>query len=125
MFLFSKFFTTQVLIAFVRPYNFLIVPSTKTYVQIQGLAWSAILVGMVAESASLGTKDSLGPLKTLTAASVINWFGGILLCSVFNYGIPVAAWAMMISKVIFGPIMARIQCFYYDHSFIQRSYPDF
>lgn len=44
-------------------------------------------------------KDSLGPLKALAVASVVNGFGDILLCCVFNFGIAGAAWATMVSQV--------------------------
>ncbi|XP_078446130.1 MATE efflux family protein isoform X2 [Wolffia australiana] len=107
MFLLTKFFTMQVLTAFVGADNLHIIPAASTYVQIRGLAWPAILIGMVAQSASLGMKDSLGPLKALAVASAVNGFGDILLCSVFNYGIAGAAWATMVSQVIAGYMMAR------------------
>ncbi|CAA6673678.1 unnamed protein product [Spirodela intermedia] len=107
MFVFTKFFSTQVLTAFIGPENFHIVPAASTYVQIRGLAWPAILVGMVAQSASLGMKDSLGPLKALAVASAVNGFGDILLCCVFNFGIAGAAWATMVSQVIAGYMMGR------------------
>lgn len=48
---------------------------------------------------SLGMKDSWGPLKALVAASVVNGFGDILLCTVLGYGIAGAAWATMVSQV--------------------------
>ncbi|CAA7410919.1 unnamed protein product [Spirodela intermedia] len=107
MLVFTKFFSTQVLTAFIGPENFHIVPAASTYVQIRGLAWPAILVGMVAQSASLGMKDSLGPLKALAVASAVNGFGDILLCCVFNFGIAGAAWATMVSQVIAGYMMGR------------------
>jgi len=42
-------------------------------------------------------KDSLGPLKSLAAATVINIIGCIVLCNWLGYGIVGAAWATMIS----------------------------
>lgn len=45
-------------------------------------------------------KDSWGPLKALTVASVINGFGDIFLCCFCGYGIAGAAWATMISQVL-------------------------
>ena len=59
---------------------------------------------------SLGMKDSLGPLKALVAASVVNGFGDILLCCVFNYGIAGAAWATMISQVCHHLIIVLSPC---------------
>lgn len=48
---------------------------------------------------SLGMKDSWGPLKALAAASAVNGFGDIVLCSFLGYGIAGAAWATMASQV--------------------------
>jgi Na+-driven multidrug efflux pump len=45
-------------------------------------------------------KDSWGPLKALTVASVINGFGDIFLCCFCGYGIAGAAWATMLSQVL-------------------------
>ncbi|KAL5976514.1 Multi antimicrobial extrusion (MATE) [Asimina triloba] len=56
---------------FTGPKNSHIVPAANTYVQIRGLAWPATLVGLVAQSASLGMKDSWGPLKALLVASLV------------------------------------------------------
>ncbi|RVW93335.1 Protein detoxification 46, chloroplastic [Vitis vinifera] len=72
---------------------------------IRGLAWPAVLVGWVAQSASLGMKDSWGPLKALAVASAINGIGDIVLCSFLGYGIAGAAWATMVSQVIAGYMM--------------------
>ena len=49
--------------------------------------------------ASLGMKDSWGPLKALAVASAINGIGDIVLCSFLGYGIAGAAWATMVSQV--------------------------
>ncbi|XP_038972318.1 protein DETOXIFICATION 46, chloroplastic isoform X2 [Phoenix dactylifera] len=100
MFLFTRLLGPQVLAAFTGSENMHIVPSANTYIQIRGFAWPAVLVGMVAQSASLGMKDSWGPLKALAAASAINGFGDILLCFVFGFGIAGAAWATMLSQVV-------------------------
>ncbi|XP_077246436.1 MATE efflux family protein [Tasmannia lanceolata] len=105
MLFFTKFLGTQILTAFTGPKNFHMVPAANTYVQIRGLAWPAVLVGMVAQSASLGMKDSWGPLKALAVASVVNGVGDILLCSVLGYGIAGAAWATMVSQVIAAVMM--------------------
>ncbi|KAF5807150.1 putative polysaccharide biosynthesis protein [Helianthus annuus] len=74
--------------------------ASDTYVQIRGLEWLTILVGWVAQSASLGMKDSWGPLKALVVASVINGICDVVLCSFFGYGIAGAAWATMASQVV-------------------------
>ncbi|KAJ9132808.1 hypothetical protein P3X46_033641 [Hevea brasiliensis] len=72
---------------------------------IRGLAWPAILIGWVAQSASLGMKDSWGPLKALIVASAINGIGDILLCRFLDYGIAGAAWATMVSQVVAAYMM--------------------
>ncbi|GFY94443.1 MATE efflux family protein [Actinidia rufa] len=73
--------------------------------RIRGLAWPAVLVGWVAQSASLGMKDSWGPLKALAVASAVNGIGDIVLCTFLGYGIAGAAWATMVSQVIAGYMM--------------------
>ncbi|XP_059446448.1 protein DETOXIFICATION 46, chloroplastic-like isoform X2 [Corylus avellana] len=105
MLLFTKFFGSWALTAFTGPKNAHVVPAANTYVQIRGLAWPAILIGWVAQSASLGMKDSWGPLKALAVASVVNGIGDIVLCSFLGYGIAGAAWATMASQVIAGYMM--------------------
>ncbi|KAK4539054.1 hypothetical protein RGQ29_032012 [Quercus rubra] len=59
MLLFTQFLGPWALTAFAGPKNVHIVPAASKYVQIRGLAWPAILFGLVAQSASLGMKDSL------------------------------------------------------------------
>ncbi|KAJ9704233.1 hypothetical protein PVL29_002682 [Vitis rotundifolia] len=98
MLLFTKFLGAWALNVFTGPKNAHIVPAANVYVQIRGLAWPAILVGWVAQSASLGMKDSWGPLKALAVASAINGIGDIVLCSFLGYGIAGAAWATMVSQ---------------------------
>ncbi|XP_028548986.1 protein DETOXIFICATION 46, chloroplastic isoform X2 [Dendrobium catenatum] len=100
MFLFTKLFGSQILTAFSGSGNVHLVSAANSYIQIRGLAWPAILVGMVAQSASLGMKDSWGPLKALTVASAVNGLGDVILCSICGYGIAGAAWATMFSQVI-------------------------
>uniref|UniRef100_A0A0E0CE33 Protein DETOXIFICATION n=1 Tax=Oryza meridionalis TaxID=40149 RepID=A0A0E0CE33_9ORYZ len=107
MFLFTKVFGTQVLTAFTGSGNYDIISAANTYAQIRGFAWPAVLVGLVAQSASLGMKDSWGPLKALAAASVINGVGDVLLCSVCGYGIAGAAWATMVSQIVAAFMMMR------------------
>ncbi|KAH1099071.1 hypothetical protein J1N35_015992 [Gossypium stocksii] len=105
MLFFTKFFGSWALTAFTGPNNAHIVPAANTYVQIRGLAWPALLVGWVAQSASLGMKDSWGPLKALAVASAVNGIGDIVLCSFLGYGIAGAAWATMVSQVVAGYMM--------------------
>ncbi|XP_038710965.1 protein DETOXIFICATION 46, chloroplastic-like [Tripterygium wilfordii] len=105
MLLFTKFFGPWMLTAFTGPKNLDIVPAANTYVQIRGLAWPAVLVGWVAQSASLGMKDPWGPLKALAVASAINGIGDVVLCSLLGYGIAGAAWATMVSQVVAGYMM--------------------
>uniref|UniRef100_A0A0D3EZZ7 Protein DETOXIFICATION n=1 Tax=Oryza barthii TaxID=65489 RepID=A0A0D3EZZ7_9ORYZ len=107
MFLFTKLFGTQVLTAFTGSGNYDIISAANTYAQIRGFAWPAVLVGLVAQSASLGMKDSWGPLKALAAASVINGVGDLLLCSVCGYGIAGAAWATMVSQIVAAFMMMQ------------------
>jgi Na+-driven multidrug efflux pump len=59
-----------------------------------------MLIGWVAQSASLGMKDSWGSLKALAVAGAINAVGDVVLCSFFSYGIAGAAWATMVSQVV-------------------------
>ncbi|KAJ0010216.1 hypothetical protein Pint_34788 [Pistacia integerrima] len=107
MFMFTRFFGSWALTAFAGPKNVHIVPAANTYVQIRGLAWPAVLVGLVAQSASLGMKDSWGPLKALAAATVINGVGDIVLCLFMGYGIAGAAWATMVSQVVAAYMMVE------------------
>nr|GMD08652.1 protein DETOXIFICATION 46, chloroplastic-like [Ipomoea batatas] len=105
MLFFTILFGPWGLTAFTGARNAEIITAANTYVQIRGLAWPAILVGLVTQSASLGMKDSWGPLKALAAASVINGVGDIVLCRFFNYGIAGAAWATMVSQVVAAYMM--------------------
>ncbi|XP_040364861.1 protein DETOXIFICATION 46, chloroplastic isoform X2 [Rosa chinensis] len=105
MLLFTRFFGSWALTAFTGSKNAEIIAAANTYVQIRGFAWPALLVGWVAQSASLGMKDSWGPLKALAVASVINGVGDALLCSYLGYGIAGAAWATMVSQVVAGYMM--------------------
>nr|WKY32456.1 EDS5 [Camptotheca acuminata] len=105
MLLFMRFLGAWALTAFTGPKNAHIVPAANTYVQIRGLAWPAVLVGWVAQSASLGMKDSWGPLKALAVASTINVIGHVVLCSFLGYGIAGAAWATMVSQVVAAYMM--------------------
>ncbi|KAL9686369.1 hypothetical protein QQ045_023826 [Rhodiola kirilowii] len=100
MLLFTKFFGKWALTAFAGSKNASIIPAANKYVQIRGLAWPAILIGWVAQSASLGLKDSWGPLKALVVASTLNIIGHVVLCTFLGYGIAGAAWATMTSQVI-------------------------
>ncbi|XP_010472115.1 PREDICTED: protein DETOXIFICATION 46, chloroplastic [Camelina sativa] len=105
MMLFTRLFGTRALTAFTGVKNADIVPAANTYVQIRGLAWPAVLIGWVAQSASLGMKDSWGPLKALAVASVINGVGDVVLCTFLGYGIAGAAWATMVSQVVAAYMM--------------------
>ncbi|KAJ6716840.1 PROTEIN DETOXIFICATION 46 CHLOROPLASTIC [Salix koriyanagi] len=105
MLVFTRFFGSWALTAFSGPKNAQILPAANTYVQIRGLAWPAVLVGWVAQSASLGMKDSWGPLKALAVSSAVNGVGDVVLCSFLGYGIAGAAWATMVSQVIAGYMM--------------------
>ncbi|XP_072979023.1 protein DETOXIFICATION 46, chloroplastic [Typha angustifolia] len=107
MFLFTRLLGPRILAGFAGPENFHIISAANTYAQIRGFAWPAVLVGMVAQSASLGMKDSWGPLKALTVASVINGIGDIFLCCVCGYGIAGAAWATMLSQIIAAFMMMQ------------------
>ncbi|BBM97273.1 protein MpEDS5 [Marchantia polymorpha subsp. ruderalis] len=107
MMLIIEIFSTNLLQAFVGVKNYSIIPAARTYVQIRALAWPIVLVGMVSQSASLGMKDSWGPLKVLAIASGVNLVGDIVLCSFFHYGIAGAAWATMASQYIAGLLMLK------------------
>ncbi|GMJ12736.1 EDS5 HOMOLOGUE [Hibiscus trionum] len=101
----TMFFGSWALTAFSGPNNAHLVPAGNAYVQIRGLAWPAVLVGWVAQSASLGMKDSWGPLKALAVSSVINGVGDVVLCMFLGYGIAGAAWATMVSQVVAAYMM--------------------
>ncbi|KAH9611536.1 hypothetical protein KSS87_007625 [Heliosperma pusillum] len=100
MLVFTKLFGAAALTAFTGAKNAHLVPAGNTYIQIRALAWPAILVGWIAQSASLGMKDSMGPLKALVVASVVNGVGDVVLCMFLGYGIAGAAWATAASQVI-------------------------
>ncbi|XP_002878546.2 LOW QUALITY PROTEIN: protein DETOXIFICATION 46, chloroplastic [Arabidopsis lyrata subsp. lyrata] len=105
MMVFTRLFGSWALTAFTGVKNAEIVPAANTYVQIRGLAWPAVLIGWVAQSASLGMKDSWGPLKALAVASAINGVGDVVLCTFLGYGIAGAAWATMVSQVVAAYMM--------------------
>ncbi|KAI3728865.1 hypothetical protein L6452_17510 [Arctium lappa] len=105
MLFFTRFRGEWALSAFAGAKNAHMISAANTYVQIRGLAWPAVLVGWVAQSASLGMKDSWGPLKALAVASVINGIGDVVLCLYLGYGIAGAAWATMVSQVVAGFMM--------------------
>ncbi|XP_018815340.2 protein DETOXIFICATION 46, chloroplastic-like [Juglans regia] len=105
MLLFTQFLGPWALTAFAGPKNVHMVPVASKYVQIRGLAWPAVLFGLVAQSASLGMKDSLGPLKALVVASAVNGVGHVVLCSMLHYGITGAAWATMASQLVAAYMM--------------------
>ncbi|KAG4973769.1 hypothetical protein JHK87_030590 [Glycine soja] len=107
MLLFTRLFGAAIITAFTGPKNVHVVPAASNYVKIRGLASPALLVGWVAQSASLGMKDSLGPLKALAAATVINVAGCVLLCTYLGYGIVGAAWATMVSQVVASYMMIQ------------------
>ncbi|KAG4988339.1 hypothetical protein JHK82_030683 [Glycine max] len=52
MLLFSRLFGASLITAFTGPKNAHVVPAASNYVKIRGLAWPALLVGWVAQSAS-------------------------------------------------------------------------
>lgn len=107
MFIFTRFWGEWALTAFTGAKNVEIISSANTYVQIRGLAWPAVLIGWVGQSASLGMKDSWGPLKALSVATAINGIGDVVLCSFLGYGIAGAAWATMASQVVAAYMMVE------------------
>ncbi|XP_060176146.1 LOW QUALITY PROTEIN: protein DETOXIFICATION 46, chloroplastic-like [Lycium barbarum] len=107
MFFITRLFGIRALTSFTGAKNIQIINSANTYIQIRGLAWPALLVGWVAQSASLGMKDSWGPLKALAVATVVNGIGDIVLCRIFSYGIAGAAWATMVSQVVAAYMMIQ------------------
>ncbi|KAI9128350.1 hypothetical protein K1719_001343 [Acacia pycnantha] len=107
MLLFTQFLGGWALTAFTGPKNIQIVPVASKYVQIRGLAWPAVLYGLVAQSASLGMKDSWGPLKALVIASAVNGIGHLVLCSFLQYGLAGAAWATLASQIVAAYMMVE------------------
>ncbi|XP_074325034.1 protein DETOXIFICATION 46, chloroplastic-like [Apium graveolens] len=107
MFFFTRFWGEWALTAFTGAKNVEVISSANTYVQVRGLAWPAVLIGWVGQSASLGMKDSWGPLKALAVATLINGIGDVVLCSFLGYGIAGAAWATMASQVVAAYMMVE------------------
>ncbi|KAI4297658.1 hypothetical protein L6164_037540 [Bauhinia variegata] len=105
MLLFTQILGPWALTGFAGSKNLHIVPVASKYVQIRGLAWPAVLYGLVAQSASLGMKDSWGPLKALVVASSVNGVGHIILCNFLQYGITGAAWATLVSQIVASYMM--------------------
>ncbi|XP_022947240.1 protein DETOXIFICATION 46, chloroplastic-like isoform X2 [Cucurbita moschata] len=101
----TKLFGSVALTAFAGPKNADVIPAANRYIQIRGLAWPAVLTGWVAQSASLGMKDSWGPLKALAVASIVDGIGHLVLCTFLGYGIVGAAWSTMASQVIAAYMM--------------------
>ncbi|CAA0827675.1 MATE efflux family protein 4- chloroplastic [Striga hermonthica] len=107
MLLFTKLYGRWALTVFTGAKNADIITAANKYVQIRGLVWPAWLVGWVAQSASLGMKDSWGPVKALAVASAINGVGDIVLCRFLGFGIAGAAWATMVSQAVAAFMMIR------------------
>ncbi|XP_021889320.1 protein DETOXIFICATION 46, chloroplastic [Carica papaya] len=107
MLLATRLFGLWALTAFTGPKNVDLVPAANEYIQIRGLAWPAVLVGFIAQSASLGMKDSWGPLKALAVATAINGIGDVVLCRFLGFGIAGAAWATMVSQVVAAYMMIQ------------------
>ncbi|KAK1572293.1 hypothetical protein Q3G72_030298 [Acer saccharum] len=105
MLLFTQFLGPWALTGFAGPKNVHIVPVASKYVKIRGLSWPALLYGLVAQSASLGMKDSIGPLKALVVATTVNGIGHLILCSWLGFGITGAAWSTMTSQLISAYMM--------------------
>eukprot|EP00250_Pteridium_aquilinum_P015493 c22614_g1_i2 orf=301-2181(+) len=107
MFLLTGAFAEPLLKNFAGPQNVGIVSAAFSYVKIRGFAWPAVLVNMVAQSASLGMKDSWGPLKVLAVSFFMNLFGDILFCTYLGQGIAGAAWTTMVSQYVACFLMLR------------------
>ncbi|CAI0378230.1 unnamed protein product [Linum tenue] len=102
---FIKFYGAWALTAFAGPKNSHIVAVSNGYIQIRALAWPAVLVGLVAQGASLGMKDSLRPMKALAIGGVLNAIGDVVLCNMLGYGIRGAAFAAIISQFVAAYVM--------------------
>lgn len=107
MFVLTTVFAKPFLRNFVGPQNAGLVSAAFSYVQIRSFAWPIVIVGMVAQSASLGMQDSWAPLKVLAVASLVNLVGDILLCTFLGQGIAGAAWATTVSQYIAGFLMLQ------------------
>ncbi|XP_021753512.1 protein DETOXIFICATION 46, chloroplastic-like [Chenopodium quinoa] len=105
LFLLTKGFGEWALTAFVGAKNMNLVSAANSYLQLRALAWPAILVGYVTQSASLGMKDSLGPLKALLIATALSGIGDIVLCVFLNYGIAGVALATAASQIVAANVM--------------------
>ncbi|KAG0590386.1 hypothetical protein KC19_1G095400 [Ceratodon purpureus] len=102
----TEVWVTELLQAFVGAQNYDLIPAARVYVQIRALAWPAVLVSLVSQSASLAMMDSKNPLKVLVIGSLFNLVGDIALCSFLGYGIAGAAWATIVAQYVAGILMA-------------------
>ncbi|CAO2814994.1 unnamed protein product [Amaranthus hypochondriacus] len=108
MLLLTKGFGERAVTAFVGVKNVHIVPAANSYIQIRALAWPAILIGSIAQSASLAMKDSLGPVKALLIAIVLKGIGDVVLCTFLGNGIAGAAWATAIAQIVAAYMMIDV-----------------
>ncbi|XP_024371604.1 protein DETOXIFICATION 46, chloroplastic isoform X2 [Physcomitrium patens] len=102
----TEVWVNELLQAFVGPQNYDLIPAARIYVQIRALAWPAVLVSLVSQSASLAMMDSKNPLKVLVIGSLFNLVGDVVLCSFLGYGIAGAAWATIVAQYVAGILMA-------------------
>ncbi|XP_002991913.2 protein DETOXIFICATION 46, chloroplastic isoform X1 [Selaginella moellendorffii] len=114
MLVLMELYATPLLQGFLKSQNSFLVSPAATYVKIRALSWPAMLVGMVAQSAILGMKDSWSPLKVLAIAGAINAVGDILLCSYLGCGIAGAAWATSFAQYVAVVLMLK--------SLVQKGY---
>lgn len=102
----TEVWVTELLQAFVGAQNYDLIPAARVYVQIRALAWPAVLVSLVSQSASLAMMDSKNPLKVLFIGSLFNLVGDVALCTFLGYGIAGAAWATIVAQYVAGILMA-------------------
>ncbi|XP_029127838.1 protein DETOXIFICATION 46, chloroplastic isoform X6 [Cajanus cajan] len=121
MLLFTQFLGSWALTSFTGPKNVHIVPAATKYVQIRGLAWPAVLYGLVAQSARfVGTSEGFGHCQHCEWLWSCNpmqfsavWYRG---CSMGNNGIPDCS-SFYDDR---STEQERIQCFWFFISIVLR-----
>lgn len=76
------------------------IPYALSYAKIRSLAAPFAVPTIVAQSAFLGAKDAVTPLKAVLVGAVVNIIGDIILVSVCNKGVAGAAAATTLSQIL-------------------------
>ena len=76
------------------------IPFALSYAKIRSLAAPFAVPTIVAQSAFLGAKDAVTPLKAVLVGAGVNIIGDILLVSICNMGVAGAAAATTLSQIL-------------------------